>query len=94
MLDDIKKIIRLTKKAFLIAFFPISLVVILSLHNYYTSPRYELPDDKYFTAFEHINTDQFIWTLDLGNGGIYWVSDSEVVELISLTAPINALDVV
>lgn len=79
MLDNITKQLRLIQKAFLIAFFPISLVVILSLHNYYTSPRYELPDDKFFTAFEHIKTDQFIWTLDLGNGGIYWVGDNEVV---------------
>ncbi len=31
----------------------------------------------YFKTFDHIKTDQFVWSY--GDGGIYWVSDNEVV---------------
>lgn len=34
-------------------------------------------DQKYFTTFDHIKTDQFVWML--GIGGIYWVSADAVV---------------
>ena len=31
----------------------------------------------YFKTFDHIKTDQFVWSY--GDGGIYWVSENEVV---------------
>ena len=74
-----KAALKLFKKAVLLAFVPVSIMVILYLSQYYNSSRPELPDERFFTSFEHIKTDQFVWNAGSGHGGIYWVGENELV---------------
>ena len=65
----------------MLGFAPAGIVITLFLfdsHNSLVKPE-DLPGEGFFTHFEHIRVDQFSWSARTGHGGIYWVSQDELV---------------
>ncbi|WP_156491778.1 hypothetical protein, partial [Oleiphilus sp. HI0123] len=80
----LRVLLKWLKKITILSIAPIGIYGTLELSRYYSTDVQYLPDDSFFTEFEDIKVDQFGWSARSGHGGIYWVSDNEIVTMAEI----------
>ena len=77
-------LLKWLRKILILSIAPLGIYGTLELSRYFGTDAQYLPDAAFFTVFEEIKVDQFAWNPRMGRGGIYWVSENEIVTMADI----------